>query len=39
MPQIFARTADTWFRATATGALVLVIGIFLVALLFARSQC
>ena len=38
MPQIFARTADTWLRAIATGALVLAIAFFAVAFAFARSQ-
>ena len=38
MPQIFARTADSWLRAIALGALVVAIGFFLVAFAFARSQ-
>jgi hypothetical protein len=38
MPQIFARTADTWLRAIALGALVLALAFFLAAFAFARSQ-
>lgn len=38
MPQIFSRTADTWFRAVALGALFVALGLFLSALAFARSQ-
>lgn len=38
MPQIFSRTADTWFHAIATGALVFAGLLFLTALALARSQ-
>jgi hypothetical protein len=38
VPQIFARTADTWFRSAALGALVIALGFFLVAFALARSQ-
>jgi hypothetical protein len=38
VPQIFARTADTWLRAVALGALALAIVFFLVAFALARSQ-
>ena len=38
MPQIFKRTADTWFRGIVTGALVLTVALFLGAFSFARSQ-
>ena len=37
MPQIFKRTADTWFRAIATGAVMLTLALFLGAFGFARS--
>jgi hypothetical protein len=36
VPQIFSRTADTWFRAIALGALVVAHGILAVALAIAR---
>lgn len=38
MPQIFSRTADTWLRSIATGALALAIAVFIIAFAFARSQ-
>ena len=38
MTQVFSRTADTWLRAIATGALVLAIGIFATTFTLARSQ-
>ena len=38
MPQIFKRTADTWLRGIATGALVFGAALFLAAFAFARSQ-
>ena len=38
MAQIFKRTADTWLRGIATGALLLAVALLLAALAFARSQ-
>ncbi len=38
MPQIFSRTADTWFRAIIWGALIFSLVSFLAALAYARSQ-
>jgi hypothetical protein len=38
VPQIFSRTADTWFRAVALGALVLALAFFATAFAFARSH-
>jgi hypothetical protein len=38
VPQVFSRTADTWLRAIALGALGLTAILFLGALAFARSQ-
>jgi Cytochrome c7 and related cytochrome c len=38
VPQIFSRTADTWFHAVAAGALVLTIALFAAAFAWARSQ-
>ncbi|HZC38675.1 MAG TPA: cytochrome c3 family protein, partial [Sphingomicrobium sp.] len=35
---IFSRTADTWLRSIATGALALAIAVFIIAFAFARSQ-
>jgi hypothetical protein len=38
VPQIFSRTADTWFRAIIWGALIFSLVSFLAALAYARSQ-
>ncbi|HEX5237141.1 MAG TPA: cytochrome c3 family protein, partial [Sphingomicrobium sp.] len=38
MPQIFSRTADTWFHAIAVGALVFALALFLALFALARSQ-
>ena len=38
MPQIFKRTADTWLRGIAAGALMLTLALFFGAFGFARSQ-
>ena len=38
MPQIFSRTADTWFRAVGWGALLFAIVLFAVAFIYSRSQ-
>ncbi len=38
MPQIFSRTADTWFHAIASGVLVVAIAAFLTAFALGRSQ-
>ena len=38
MPQIFSRTADTWFHAIAVGALAFALALFLALFALARSQ-
>ena len=38
MPQVFSRTADTWLRAIALGALICAAVFLLAAMAFARSQ-
>jgi len=38
MPQVFSRTADTWFRAIAWGAFLAALFLFFLAFGFARSQ-
>jgi DNA-directed RNA polymerase subunit RPC12/RpoP len=38
VPQIFSRTADTWFHAIAVGALVFALALFLALFALARSQ-
>jgi hypothetical protein len=38
VPQIFSRTADTWFHAIAAGALVFALALFLALFALARSQ-
>ena len=38
MPQIFSRTADTWFRAVGWGALLFAIALLAVAFIYSRSQ-